>query len=141
MPDLTREEVEGMLALREKLPPGPVTIDREDLDSGYIRHNLTVWDGSTSDAEIVGRNDITIGGDDLDQNPIPMLRFVVVSLDDLPRLARNWLEMEARCGRLLELGMSACVLGDAMNNDQWVAAWARHREAMRACESHGDLEE
>jgi len=61
--------------------------------------------------------------------------------DDLPRLARSWLEMEARCERLRELGMSAGVLGDAMTNDQWVAAWARHREAMRACESHGDLEE
>ncbi len=131
MPDLTREEVEGMLALREKLPPGPVTIDREDLDSGYIRHNLTVWDGSTSDAEIVGRNDITIGGDDLDQNPIPMLRFVVVSLDDLPRLSRSWLEMEARCERLRELVRALRDWGPA----------DRFRDELADCIRAGDLEE
>ena len=60
---------------------------------------------------------------------------------DVPRLARTALVLSERCERLTELGRAAGALGDAMTNDEWVAAWTRHREAMHACESHGDLEE
>ena len=63
--------------------------------------------------------------------------------DDLPRLARSWLEMEARCERMVRLLRAESDLRYAEATAKPGVSWLEDERdaALAACHAAGDLEE
>ena len=101
MPDLTREEVEGMLERAEAATDGPWE-DHEDwgvhLEHGSGRLSVDIesvtWDCAVIQADYHCDciDEVEQARDDVE--------FIKRARDDLPRLARSWLEMEAEVRRV-----------------------------------------